>query len=201
MDIPLDVKVFCTDGEAGRSTAIVMNPVTNEVTHVVVDGKGALLGEYLVPLDAVEKSSPHQLDLRWALADLAKADRFDKAIFLGDESGAAMLWPYGVADEAYFGAGALPAYMEVEQVPHAELAVHRGAHVHATNGGVGQVDEFVVDSKTSHITHLVLRKGHLWGKRDITVPISAIDHVADDVVYLKLDKEAIEQLPVVPVRR
>jgi len=73
--------------------------------------------------------------------------------------------------------------------------------VQATNGHVGQVDEFAVDAESCHITHLVLRQGHLWGKRDITLPFSAIDHVADDVIYLKLDKAVIEQLPVVPVRR
>jgi hypothetical protein len=33
------------------------------------------------------------------------------------------------------------------------------------------------------------------------VPVSAIDYLFEDTVYLKLDKSAIEQLPTVPVRR
>ena len=91
--------------------------------------------------------------------------------------------------------------MQVEQLPEAELPVHSGAHVDASDGRVGRVDAFQVDDATGAITHLVLRRGHLWGKREITVPSSAIDHVADDVVYLRLDKAAIEDLPSAAVRK
>ena len=33
MDIPIDVEVLCTDGPGGHSSAIVLDPVTKEVTH------------------------------------------------------------------------------------------------------------------------------------------------------------------------
>ena len=36
MDIPIDVEVICTDGPGGHSSAIVLNPVTREVTHFAV---------------------------------------------------------------------------------------------------------------------------------------------------------------------
>jgi sporulation protein YlmC with PRC-barrel domain len=73
--------------------------------------------------------------------------------------------------------------------------------VEATDGHVGRVDKFLVDQATGHITHLVLREGHLWGQKDVTAPISQIDHIEEDTVYLKLDKHAIESLPTIPVRR
>jgi len=63
------------------------------------------------------------------------------------------------------------------------------------------VDEFLVDPKNDIITHLVLREGHLWGKKDVTIPVSEVDRIADDAVYLKLGKEVIATLPTVPVRR
>jgi hypothetical protein len=63
------------------------------------------------------------------------------------------------------------------------------------------VDEFLVDSETGHITHLVLREGHLWGKKDVAIPVSGVDHITEDTVYLKLDRHTIESLPAVPVRR
>jgi hypothetical protein len=46
-----------------------------------------------------------------------------------------------------------------------------------------------------------MEEGHLRGKEEVTVPVSAIDYLFEDTVYLKLDKSAIEQLPTVPVRR
>jgi hypothetical protein len=36
---------------------------------------------------------------------------------------------------------------------------------------------FVVDPKTGHITHLVLREGHLWGQRDVAIPVNAIERI------------------------
>ncbi len=55
------------------------------------------------------------------------------------------------------------------QIPPGELAVRRGTHVEATDGFVGRVDEFVVNPENSHITHLVMREGHLWGQKDVII--------------------------------
>ncbi|HEX2037802.1 MAG TPA: PRC-barrel domain-containing protein [Chloroflexota bacterium] len=78
------------------------------------------------------------------------------------------------------------------------MAVARGTTVEATDGTVGQVDDFVVDPATERITHLVLRKGHLWGTRDVTVPVDAISRIDELAVRLKLDKRAVGALPSVP---
>jgi sporulation protein YlmC with PRC-barrel domain len=86
-------------------------------------------------------------------------------------------------------------------VPPGELAVRRRAHVKAIDGRVGQVDEFLVDPVSEHITHLILREGHLWGQRDVTVPVSEIARIEEDTVHLKLTKAQIEALPTIPLRR
>jgi sporulation protein YlmC with PRC-barrel domain len=91
--------------------------------------------------------------------------------------------------------------IEYERVPPGELAIRRGAPVRATDGRVGRVDEFLIDPANEHITDLVLREGHLWGQKDMTIPISEIDRFEDDIVYLNLDKEQIEALPTIAVRR
>jgi hypothetical protein len=48
---------------------------------------------------------------------------------------------------------------------------------------------------------MVLQEGHLWGKKEITVPLSAIDRVEAEAVHLKLDKQAVERLPATPLQR
>ena len=63
------------------------------------------------------------------------------------------------------------------------------------------MDEFLIDPESDTITHLVLREGHLWGQKDVSIPVSQIDHYKDYTVYLKLDKHAMETLPAIPVRR
>jgi hypothetical protein len=44
-----------------------------------------------------------------------------------------------------------------------------------------------------------MQKGHLWGKKDIALPVATIDSVGADTVYLKLDKAAVKSLPTEPV--
>jgi sporulation protein YlmC with PRC-barrel domain len=211
LDIPLDVEVFCSDGACGRSTAIIVNPVSQKITHLVVATPEMLHSEYLVPVNLIEYSQADRIQLSCQRVTLATMEPFHKIKFISlhdlEESDSplakipeaqlstAWLWPYITADGNY------STYVNVQQTPHNELAIHRGAHVEATDGRIGKVDEFIINSKNDHITHLVLREGHLWGQKDVMVPVSEIDRVESDVVYLKLNKDAVENLPAVPVKR
>jgi hypothetical protein len=47
----------------------------------------------------------------------------------------------------------------------------------------------------------VLERGHLWGRREVTVPISAVESVASDVVKLRLSKDEVGDLPSHKVHR
>jgi hypothetical protein len=53
----------------------------------------------------------------------------------------------------------------------------------------------------AQVTHVILQAGHLWGKKEIALPLSIIDTVDEDTVHLKLDREAVEELPALPVQR
>ncbi len=211
MEIPLNVPVHCSDGVCGQSSAIILNPVTEEVTHFVVEASGLLGDEFLVPLNAIFESSSELIRLRWGRVDLAQAEPFVKSVFIGKDdslflaeslSTSTFLWPYATAGvDPYQPAMLASFYEEVEQIPSGELAVRRGTDVEATDGRVGGVDEFLIDPKSGHITHLLLRKGHLWGERDVTIPVSQIERVTSETVYLKLDKGAVDDLPSISVHR
>ncbi len=204
MDIPIDADVLCADGFGGRSTSIILNPISMEVTHVVVRSSGE---DFLVPLNLVQESSASQILLNCTQQELSRQERFVKMQFLGAEEfdvendlrrmateSDASFWPYRSIDDNYIG-----VYGKVEQIPHRELAIHRGSLVEASDGHIGQVDEFIIDIKDHHITHLVLRRGHLWGKKDVTIPVSEIDQIDEDIVYLKLDKQSVKSLPSIPI--
>ena len=103
-----------------------------------------------------------------------------------------MMWPYYVPMAAYISP-------EQEHIPAGELAIRRGARVKASDGHAGRVDEFLINPENDRISHLVMREGHLWGRKDVTIPMSQIDHFADNTVYLKLNKQEIEKLPSIPV--
>ena len=202
MDIPLNAEVHCVDGVCGRSTYVVVNPVNEQVTHLVVREEWFPHAEYLVPLDLVIESTSDTIRLRCTKEDLVMQEPFTEVEYVeGDlpdfryEKGDYMLWPYNVPEEDEM------VSVETERVPPGELAVRRGTHVKALDGRVGQVDEFLVDPVSEHITHLILREGHLWGQKDVTIPVSEIAHIEEDTVHLKLTKKQIEALPTIPLRR
>src|SRR5262245_9499206 len=49
------------------------------------------------------------------------------------------------------------------------------------------------------ITHFVLERGHLWGRKEVTVPIGAVARVESDVVHVALSKNEVGGLPAVRV--
>lgn len=201
MDIPIDASVQCTDGPGGRSICVILNPHSRRVTHIVVRQEGFPYAERLVPVDLVAETSPDQLQLACSRRELEGLPPFIEAEFVPGEFpyetyglGEYHVWPYSLPDEEV-------VMIEHEQVPPGELAVRRGSHVRATDGDVGQVDEFLVDRESGHITHLVLREGHLWGKKDVIIPVSKIERIEEDRVHLSLSKEEVAGLPAIPVRR
>jgi sporulation protein YlmC with PRC-barrel domain len=82
-----------------------------------------------------------------------------------------------------------------------ELAIHKGADVLATDARVGKVDELVIDQETHRITHLVLRQHFLLNKWIVTIPVSEIERVEVDTIFLKIDKDAVEKLPAVALKK
>ena len=104
-------------------------------------------------------------------------------------------WPYVTPERM------IEVPIDEYNVPEGETALERGTRVKASDGYVGQVDELVINNKTKKITHLVMREGHLWGRKEVVIPVSAIDKVNEEIVSLKLSKDQIEKLPAFPVMR
>jgi hypothetical protein len=214
MEIPLQAQVECTDGVCGRSVYVLINPVVDQVTHVVVREDASPNTEYIVPVDVVSETIADTIQLRCSQAELEKMDPFVQTRFVEEKvpyraasygygSGGygmanAYYWPY-VSPE-----GTVRVPVEYQQIPPGELAVRRGTRVEATDGPVGRVDEFVVNPENGHITHLVMREGHLWGQKDVIIPLSAMKAMGDtreDAVFLNIDKHQIESLPTFPLHR
>jgi sporulation protein YlmC with PRC-barrel domain len=202
MDIPLGVDVSCGTQVCGRSTYLVINPVNDRVTHLVVAEKDFPHAERLVPVDYIVESSPTSIRLRCTPRELVEMDSFIETEYIKDNEvevglpyeGPYLLWPYGMY-------GAMPIRLEYEHIPAGEIVIHRGSQVKATDGNIGKVDEFLINPENGRISHLVMREGHLWGNKDVNIPVSEIEKFDDEVVYLKLDKKAVAKLPAIPVHR
>ena len=198
MDISINAKVSCSDGPCGRPTRVILKPTTKAITHLVVSNESFPETDYLVSIDHIVESNADQIRLNCSLEELSKMPIFNQIQFVPSElagfiGGLFLMWPY------YSPAGS-HIINEKDNIPADELAVRRGSRGEATDGDVGRVDEFLINPDNDRITHLVVHEGHLWGQKDITIPIGLIDHFTGTTIYLKLNKQEIEKLPRIPVQ-
>ena len=195
MDIRLKAHVECLDGRIGRLENIILNPDSGRVKYLVVRENDVANTQRLVPESLVKEASHDTVFLS------INKKRFERMKnFIQEEYIPASTMLY-MAEKAGWNMGT-PAsmFVEHEAVPAGGLVVHKGTGVFATDGRAGRVDEFLVEKKTGRITHLILREGHLWGKKDISVPINQVDRYEDGKVYLKIDKKGVEELPVIDTK-
>jgi hypothetical protein len=209
MEIPLNAHVECTDGVCGHSAYVLINPVTEQVTHLVVREDSFPNTEYIVPVEILTETIADTIQLSCSKAELEKMNPFIKTEFIEEKvppsayNYAGLMYPAGTYYFMPFVSSEMTVQVPVEhqQIPPGELTVRRGTRVEATDGYVGHVDEFVVNPENCNITHLVMREGHLWGSKDVIIPLLAMGDTYDDTVFLKLDKHQIESLPTFPLHR
>jgi hypothetical protein len=199
VDISINAKVSCSDGPCGQSTRLILKPTTEQVTDLVVVSDESLSEtEYLVSIDHVAESTPDKIRLDCSKKELSQMPIFDRIDFVPSEMIGRIESPY--LSRPFYPSKPSHVPLAKDQIPAGELVLRRGAAVEALDGHIGQVDEFLINPSNDHITHLVMREGHLWGQKDVTIPVAQIDHYKDNTVYLKMNKQDIEILPTIPIR-
>jgi sporulation protein YlmC with PRC-barrel domain len=208
MEIPLQAQVECTDGVCGLSVCVLINPLADEVTSLVVRETSSNT-EYIVPVDMISATIVDTIRLNCNKAELEQMKPFVKTDFIEEKMPVGNIslagGAYGMGSYYFlpYVTPEITVQVPVEhlQIPLGELAVRRGTRVEAKDGYVGKVDEFVVNPATGRITYLVMREGHLWGAKNVIIPLSAMDDTGDDTLFLNIDKHQIESLPTFPVHR
>ena len=179
----IGAEVNCTDGQCGEVIRVVVDPAAEVVTHLVVEpthreGLGRLVPLELVDLDAVGGASG-DVTLRCSLEEFDNLEAAEESYFL----------PGG-------NVGNITPPIITDTLPEGEIGIRKGQQVHATDGGIGRVQGLVIDRATHHVTHVLLHEGHLWGKKEVAIPIGAVKGIAEGI-QLTLTKHEVQDLPAV----
>jgi len=192
----------CTDGVGGKVTCVVVDPLARVVTHLVIEPKHRHGAARLVPLDLVDATTG-EIRLRCSLAEFENLDPAEATRFLPGTPGYSGYGPDQVLIMPYYNIGMADAYsgpmtVTYDAVPLGEVEVRRGEHVHATDGNIGKVQGLVIDPDSRHVTHVLLQEGHLWGRKEVAIPIGAVTGV-DDGIRLNITKQQVQDLPPVDI--
>lgn len=207
----IGAEVSCSDGDCGKLRRVVVDPVARAVTHLVVEPKDREGLARLVPLDLVDAMAG-ETRLRCTVAAFEQLDSAEETQFIPGSSGYAAYGPGQVVSMPYYGLGGgigVPGAMDVDmagvsqtvtydKVPLGEVDVRRGEHVHATDGDIGRVQGLVIDPADHHVTHVLLQEGHLWGRKEVAIPISAVTGV-EGGIHLSITKQEVQDLPSVDI--
>jgi sporulation protein YlmC with PRC-barrel domain len=206
--ITIGAEASCTDGVCGEVRRVVVDPVARAVTHLAVEPKGRQGLSRLVPLDLIDTSGG-EIRLSCTLAEFGQLDPAEETQFVPGTRGyesygpeQVLAWPYAsLGGEPSVVGAAVSGVSETvtfDTVPLGEVEVRRGEPVHATDGHIGHVEGLVIDPRNHHVTHVLLQAGHLWGRKEVAIPISSVTSV-DDGIRLSITKAGVQELPPVNI--
>lgn len=212
-------EVFCGDGACGLLTRVIVNPVARTLTYLVVEPDHDAAESRLVPIDLVDPGAAADgIALRCDKAAFLALQHAEESEFIlaeeagfGYAAGQMSYLPFfpaaGVVGGAGFEPGVVggstarePRVVGYERVPAGDVQIRRGQRVHATDGDIGRVQGLVVDARDDRVTHVLLQEGHLWGKKDVAIPIGAVVGVIDGI-ELALSKDDVRDLPEIEMGR
>jgi sporulation protein YlmC with PRC-barrel domain len=209
-EFTLGARASCTDGFCGLVRRTVIDPAAGTITHLVIEpGHHHGSSGRLVPVGLVEQGAG-ELRLSCTLDEFTRLDPAEEV----DLAGSDYAGGYGQAEavQGYGNVGSMGVGGSVSgmgigsglghrtpvvithSVPLGETEVAQHDRVHATDGEIGQVHGFVMDPESHKVTHIVLSEGHLWGRKQVVIPVSAVTS-ADGGIRLNLTKKQVEELP------
>ena len=184
--------VDATDGRCGRLTRVILDPGDESLTHLVVEPGHHKELERLVPVDLVASVEDDLIRLDCTKKRFEQLDAAEDIRFLPADS-----TPTYAAINLPLGHHRGPMF--TDRVPPGEVDIRRGDPVHATDGSIGAVHGLVIDPADDHVTHVILQEGHMWGRKQVAIPIGATNRVGDEI-RVDLTKDEIEALPPVSIR-
>lgn len=216
MELKEGMSVVTPGGEeVGRVNRFILDPATNEVTHIVVQ-KGWLLPEdKVVPFELITSAGEGRIVLSEDVGEFDNLLPFEETYFVratddnpGDPTPAtgpvypvtpAYYWYPAHTNLGHPGLGyglfAWPSGETRRNIPDDTIPLKEGTDVISSDGEhVGDIDRLFVEPETNKVTHFLISQGVLF-KDNKLVPVHWVKSVDEDKVHLVVSSRLLERLP------
>ena len=190
----IGTRASCTDGDCGKVSRVIIDPATDTVTHLAIQPGHRPEAARLVPVHLAEVTD-EGIRLRCTLAEFGKFDHAEERDFVTGAGPVNTLGRYGLIPSIDPGVWRHTTTFE-DVIPGGEDEVGPGDPVLAVDGEIGRVQGFLVNPDDDRVTHVLLQEGHLWGRKEVAIPMSAVIRV-DEGIRLNLTMEQVGELPPV----
>jgi uncharacterized protein YrrD len=213
--------ILASDGKkVGRLKGVVMTPVTDSVTHLIVEHGIFFNNDSVIPMDWVSQANEDgEIRLSADSGALKNTPQFNQRDYLspGTANTAESLQVGIPASFYYYGAPASfgsnaavvgpamvasaadmtrPDVVDDALMPEDDrVRVTIGAEVVSSDDErVGKIDEVIANAADSSLTHFVIAKGFLFTTRKL-IPMHWVGRVEQDRVVLAVNRAFLERLP------
>ncbi len=213
MEFKEGVGVFTPDGEqVGKINRFVLDPATNEVTHIVVQKGWLLPNDKVVPLRMVSFATEERVLLK-DVGDFDELPAFEETHFVrttGEDVDQAEHPTYIDSPTYYWypplGSAGYPTYSGLEyspwqaagtkrNIPEETVPLKENSEVISSDGEhVGDVERLFIETASNTTTHLVITRGLLFKVRKI-IPAQWVKSIEEDEVQLIVSSKLVERLP------
>jgi sporulation protein YlmC with PRC-barrel domain len=222
MRLDLGSAVRCADGPAGELADIVIDPRTRRVTYLVIEPHDRHDLARLVAADRALDAPGDEgsISLDCTVAEVGQLEPLRRMAYmrLGEHPEEDPDSHVGIEDiypqPSYegFGLDGIGAGTEAidydphvplsyDRIPKGNVEIRRDSAVTSSQGDhLGHVVGVVVDSG-EQIAQLVFEHGHLWGKREVAIPLAAVARILTDEVVLGLSTDEAGKLKPLPKHR
>jgi uncharacterized protein YrrD len=205
--------VYTANGQnVGSIDRVVIDPGTDEVTHVVVRQGMLFTEDKVVPTEIIDTATAEEVRLRADVDNLEELPHFEETHYLSLDETDRTTYPAGYARPAYWyppvglGLGYYPSYyayparpyvVETERnIPEGAVGLKEGAKVVSADGEtVGNVARVFTDDEMQQATHLLITEGWIFKEKKV-VPIGWVKSMAEDEIRLTVNARRLERVPV-----
>ena len=207
MKLALGTTVRCSDGAVRELADLVVDGPGRRVTHLVVQPKRQHEEARLVSLELAGEDANGGVSLFCTAETLDGLERVREYAYLpaGQQPDENPEWDVGVEDVLVVPSVEPLDVAEPEldpnvnlmydRVPKGEVELRETSSVYSKDAHrVGSVNGVVV-GEDGVITVLTFQRGHLWWKREVSVPVDAIASLENDVATLAVEKSELKRFP------
>ena len=180
-----DTGARCTDGACGRLQRAIIDPGQEARLTYLAVGPDGLPGGHLVPASLVSSADAEVL-LRCTLAEFARLESDKETSWQHTAS-----WPYSSdAPGGRFPAGVEGIERDTgygnrtfirDRIPEGGVELRRGTLVYGVDREVGRIQGLIIELPGALLTHLLVSRGRLFGRRSFSVPIGVVTGFGDGV--------------------
>jgi uncharacterized protein YrrD len=210
MQIKHGVSVFTRDEqEAGRVERVVIDPLTQEISHLVIGRSLFFNDSRIIPVQMIASADTDRIQLVLDKESLENLPYFEETHFVSPKEGddaevlegayvPPLYWypPAGMATMGYPGYFSYSYPTQTEQnLPEGLVALQDGAIVSDITGEeIGEIEKVIVGEEIGQVTHFVVGWGLLQHYRKL-IPAHWVEEVSENQVRLAVHKREVERLP------